>query len=1435
MTDDDRQPPAPDASAKPPTPSPGAEVRRVALPSDPTEPIRLVGARRTGAVPPVTPTTASVPTPPPLGTPTPLAVEAPTAPPAPLSSDQADLALNTESTLVGPQPVPDTARMRVRIESVDDDPELGREATLLPTSRAPETPASTAADDAQYLGNEQTLVGAQAFGGVRTAQPPPDAEQEYLGRDATIIGAPLGAPPAGAKRSETTGGSSLGKKTSPTLDDGWHLKGRQGALTGRTLGDYEIGGILGEGGMGTVYRARQVSLKRRVALKVLPPNLAHDVRLKERFEQEARTASLLNSPNVVQVFAAGSFEDMVYFVMEYVEGTDLSELTRAKQDAKELFTPDECVSFVLQAAQGLAEAGRHGIVHRDIKPANLMITGKNVVKIADFGISKIAGEHQLTMTGTAVGTPAYCSPEQGRGDPVDARADIYSLGVVFYELLTGKKPFEGATANALIYQHNYAEPRLPIELRADIPESYQAVVLKCLQKDPTRRYQDAGDLVSDLQQVRAGAAPMTALMSAFGTGADEAMRRLGIKQRRLWPYVVAAGLVVALAAGGVLSYTHRAGERQAAVVEVARLRTALSALDKSQPVPKGSDLNLIALAALVPAKDSDLARWQAKMARVVDLQKRLQVLDQDGLPDRATQQSAGSDLVRYEEDVGSAGEDVQRAKAKLDAAGAAIVHDREQLGELDHAVVVTSAQADRLTPTLRQLQGLAGSDDLDARRWEMRIAQSRSRAAGLRNDLAKLDDPHDLVTEARIGQLEQELAALRAILGDQDPAVLGWSAKLTDDRENLGRLRKSLARLDAVDWATTSLQAALKSDLAAYTSLVDSNDPDLKAWSRKIADSAARITGLRKVLARLDRPEPLSVDSQSEYLEQLAAYRALVSPDDGQLQAWNIRLRQEAANLASRREEVGQLEHPELSLVELDGCAKALSELVTLGGISEDQQQVAQRRLQEQRTHIAELRHVLQAHQAVDIVDQPLADAVLKLDRIAGDQDPDVRHWLGRVMVYERLHAALASLDSAAPLPEHVSELMGEYARAVGLQSPEIQRWNAKLLRVADLKQQLAYLDQAVPVQDTAASLVSELLLAVSERDAEAKRWSAKLARVTGLTTSLTTALDGAYVLPAGVIRQSSELVRLVSLQDERVAALATRVAILVGPGRPTWASDYRRDDYGPYAELTITGVTQRFRYVPSGTFIMGSPDDEPGRDHDESRVRVTLTHSFWLADSECTQAFWHTIQASDHSRFPGLERPVERISWDDCTAFCIALSAKVPGLRARLPTEAEWEYACRAGVDGPYPSAQGALTSEKLDSVAWYGADAKSTHGVKARQCNRLGLSDMLGNVWEWCEDRYGAYSPTPVTDPVGHETDQRVARGGSWGDDASRVRAANRAALSPDMHTLYVGMRLAVAVDWPAGQEPILAQPGMSVEEPAASPLRLAGMAGAAAQGSR
>ena len=275
-------------------------------------------------------------------------------------------------------------------------------------------------------------------------------------------------------------------------------------------GDFEINELLGAGGMGSVYRGCQISLDREVAIKVLTAQLADDESFLKRFDLEAKAVAKISSPHVVHVIAAGEFKGQHYFAMEYVKGQDLSN--KLKTGFKPSFT--EALDIVSQAAKGLAAANELNIIHRDIKPGNMMITQKGLVKLMDFGLVKLTGtaSPDLTMAGTMMGTVSYFSPEQGRGDYCDHRTDIYALGVVLYQLLTGVLPFSGGNPTSVIYQHNHVEPKPPKEINPKIPEDFQAIVLKCMQKEAADRYATAHDLIEDIERVRRGRSPSKALV-----------------------------------------------------------------------------------------------------------------------------------------------------------------------------------------------------------------------------------------------------------------------------------------------------------------------------------------------------------------------------------------------------------------------------------------------------------------------------------------------------------------------------------------------------------------------------------------------------------------------------------------------------------------------------------------------------------------------------------------------------------------------------------------------------------------------------------------------------------------------------------------------------------------------------------------------------------
>jgi formylglycine-generating enzyme required for sulfatase activity len=240
----------------------------------------------------------------------------------------------------------------------------------------------------------------------------------------------------------------------------------------------------------------------------------------------------------------------------------------------------------------------------------------------------------------------------------------------------------------------------------------------------------------------------------------------------------------------------------------------------------------------------------------------------------------------------------------------------------------------------------------------------------------------------------------------------------------------------------------------------------------------------------------------------------------------------------------------------------------------------------------------------------------------------------------------------------------------------------------------------------------------------------------------------------------------------------------------PPWASEIGRDEYGLWVKVEVEGVRQRLRWIPPGRFWMGaSPDDREAFDQESPRHEVHLTRGYWLFDTPCTQALWQAMMGMNPSRFKGGERPVERVSWEDCQGFIERLNAQLPGLALRLPTEAQWEYACRAGTET-------SRHTEELDAMAWYAENSGSeTHAVGQLQPNAWGLYDMLGNVDEWCQDGHREYTETFQVDPVG-PTDAvalRVVRGGSWLNPAQRVRAAYRNWLPPGFANVLLGFRCA------------------------------------------
>ena len=271
---------------------------------------------------------------------------------------------------------------------------------------------------------------------------------------------------------------------------------------------YELGEILGFGGMSEVHLARDQRLHRDVAIKVLRADLARDPSFYLRFRREAQNAAALNHPAIVAVYDTGEAETpsgpLPYIVMEYVEGVTLRDIVHTDGPMEQ----QRAIEVIADACQALNFSHQHGIIHRDVKPANIMISEAGAVKVMDFGIARaLADASSVTQTAAVIGTAQYLSPEQARGEKVDARSDVYSLGCVLYEMLTGEPPFVGDSPVAVAYQHVREDPVPPSQRHEGIPPELDAVVLKALAKNPDNRYQTAAEMRADLVKVHSGEQP----------------------------------------------------------------------------------------------------------------------------------------------------------------------------------------------------------------------------------------------------------------------------------------------------------------------------------------------------------------------------------------------------------------------------------------------------------------------------------------------------------------------------------------------------------------------------------------------------------------------------------------------------------------------------------------------------------------------------------------------------------------------------------------------------------------------------------------------------------------------------------------------------------------------------------------------------------------
>ncbi len=1355
----------------------------------------------------------------------------------------------TEDTMIG---VPAGATQPQATESAHQW--TGSEDTMIGVPASGAHPPASEDAEGQWTGSEATMVGVSTSDGAVLDGDPEawtgseatmvgmgtDDAEDWDGSEATMAGIPAGAvnvgQESGTKPGEesetgTKGGTTTGTKTKGSVlgtgsfNDGWHLKGEKGLATGQTWGDYEIGGILGQGGMGTVYRGRHKRLARRVAVKVLPPHLASNEDLRIRFEMEAQAASMLSGDYVVQVFDAGTELGTPYYIMEFVEGKDLEIVIEDHKKEDKYIDPHAAADYIIQSGRGLVEAAKHDFVHRDIKPPNLMLTDKGVIKIADFGIVKVLGESNLTLTGTTVGTPAYVSPEQGRGEDVDARSDLYSLGCCFYELLTNEKPFDGKTPSALIYQHNYEEPELPTKINSNVPEAYQAVVIKMMQKDPDKRYATAAEMVADLETIRLGNAPITAILAAakLGTGADDMMKRMGMVQSNLKKLLWIAAAVLMIVGLGTWYVIDRNDKK----VEIENLKVTLAPLDNPEPLPIGYEESFKRLQDLAGESDEVVNTWKKKVEKVSKIES--DILTQLS-KDEATQSEIDWSNDAYSQYVAQVGTEAVMAtefKNYIEQETQDIQNLKKELSGIDQKENHTEAGWKKYGDDLILYGRLVGEKDPSYSRWSGIRNVYNEEIAIERTALSQLSDVDGIIKKDQLDKLQKILNRFVIRVGENNSEYITHKDFLEQRFKTYESLRKKMEKEHKDDFISEVALERTAASVTDFSEHAPKDDVVLERVQTVRQNSIDRIKDTKNKLRMTAANDAsyMNDDKNDRYLrytksresaEYIKTIKDLVKSDDEELNKWEGEVDKTMERYASlmknvkrflRRKTDGDI----LKKVEQNQAREYIKDLEELGATEDVEIERLQDFITDEEAEIDRLVSFLSPIDKIEALPEGAAEKLELYLRYMGRDDVSYVKWNDKVNQVEgELRYLKDALDGPIEIPDDVQERMERLATLIGSQSIQYGEWAKKIKRVAEIEEQLEILNEAIPLPVNVDKLLSELSKETGTTSKQYKKWLKKVNRVREIKGSLGE-LNTLVILPPETKNLILELESLVGEKDEKIQQLKPQYKNLYGPVPPEWANAdtfKRGDDYGIYAELlneTLPSIG--FRYVPYGEFMLGAK----GGKGDETSIEMGISKAFWISETECTQALYTAVMGHNPSKFAGKdEHPVERVSYNDLVLFFDKLNQQIPGLNARLPKEIEWEYACRAGTaagDGSQRadfvySTHIADEDRDVRNVAWYEDNSGDrTHPVKERLPNPLGLFDMQGNVWEWCLGKKTSSYPTvKAVDWEGKEGDLYVVRGGSWRDPASSCRTANRHGIAQTVRSPCLGFRIVVEVQMTA-----------------------------------